>query len=379
MVVLMLRLKWLAILASLCAVLPCHGGASSDRPIIWGICGHPTWSDYADWVPANSKTVIGYLRKLGCTFYRCSFEGAAYPKILNSVVPIAQAAGVTILPDLPLNIVAQEDEKTNFERNYQIGYDWASYAISQHYHLPYWELGNELENGNLVSVSADGTAPDQFPDKVPGGFFAIASSLNGAYHGIHDAYAAGRDQGETKIEPKILYGACYRHWGLLTKIENHNGSLPCDIISWHWYEPNCGLFNAPIQDSNSFSKNRSPAECLADFKSQSDPSKPMDVWITELNRSVHTPAGYDNGSVAETPTGQDWTAEAQEIQLTIDDLKKAPTVKAMFVYELFDEPRADGSNPVRMRSEGNFGLMTGLNGRYKDAFKIYQNEIKENP
>ena len=307
------------------------------------------------------------------------FEGGAYPAILKNIVPPAQAAGVTVLPDLPLKIVAKDDAETNYETNYQIGFKWASYAIAEHYQLPYWEIGNELENGSWVKVTYDGTAPNQFPDKTPGGFVAIASALKGAYHGIKDAYAAGRAQGTTAIVPQILYGACYHHWGLLTKLLQYNGSLPCDIISWHWYEPNCGLFSAPLHDGKSFSNGRSPAECLADFKSPSHPDQPMDVWITELNRSVHTPQGDLNGSVSDTaPEGQDWSAEAQEIHSSIEDVKKAPTVKAIFVYELFDETLADRGNPKRLRSEGSFGLLTGLNGKYKDGFYTYQKEIKQN-
>ena len=348
-------------------------------PFAWGVCGHPTWSDYAEWTPGNMEKQIAYLRELGCSYYRCSFEGGSYPAILRNIVPPAQSAGVTLLPDLPMKIVASKDAKTNYETNYQTGFKWASYAIAQSYNLPYWELGNELENWNLVKVVYDGTGANEFPDKTPGGFVAMASSLDGAYHGIKDAYAAGRAQGATTIVPQILFGCCYHHWGLLTKLLKYNGSLPCDIISWHWYEPNCGQFNAPLHDSKSSSNGRSPAECLADFKSHSDPGKPMDVWITELNRSQPSPHGLLNGSLSDSnPQGQDWKAEAQEIQLTIEDLKKAPNVKGLFVYELLDEPIADGKDPKRLRAEGNFGLLTGLNGKYKDAFYIYQNEIKEN-
>jgi hypothetical protein len=404
MVVLMLRPKWLVVLAAIGFIVPGRGDLSSsdraglalegtgsqaaataDPSFVWGVCGHPTWSDYADWVPGNLQKEMGYVRQLGCTYFRCSFERAYYPAILNTVVPPAQAAGVTILPILPLSIAAKEDGRTNYEANYKTATAWASYAIAKHYRLPFWELGNELENGGLVRIIYDGTAPDQFPDKVPGGFVAIASSLSGAYHGIQDAYAAGRASGETTVVPQMLYGCAYRHWGLLSKIQKYNGSLPFDIISWHWYEPNCGSFNEPIHDGKSFSKNRSPAECLADFKSHTNPGQPMEVWITESNRSVHTRQGYDNGSVSSTSPGQagapgqDWAAEAQEIQVTIDDVKKAPTVKGLFVYELLDEPRADGNNPGRLRSEGYYGLLAGLNGPYKDAFYTYQNEIRGSP
>jgi hypothetical protein len=382
MVVLMLRLKWPAVFASLAAAFffPGVSHAESpqrDQPIIWGVCGHPTWADYADWVPGNMERQLTYVRELGCTYYRCSFEGASYPQILDKLVPPIQAAGATLLPIFPLKIVAKDDAKTNYTANYEAGTKWAGHAISKHYPIPYWELGNELENLNLVKVEYDGASPDEYPDKTPGAFVAIASALNGAYHGIQDTYAAARAKGETDITPQMLYGATYRHWGLVAKIGKYDGSLPFDIISWHWYEPNCGRFNAPIHDDKSVSNNRTPAECLADFKSHTHPGQPMDVWITESNRSVHSAKGYENGSFTDAPGGQDWAAEAQEIKVTLDDLKAAPTVKAIFVYELLDEPLADRTSPDRLRSEGNYGLITGLNGKYKDAFYTYQSEIKE--
>ncbi len=382
MAALMLRPKLLALIAVLGAVFfPCSASRGEtpqrDQPIIWGVCGHPTWADYGDWVPANADRQIELIHQLGATYYRCSFEGSPYPAALDKIVPKAQAAGITVLPMLPVKIAAKDDAKTNYDTNYAIGKRWADYAIAKHYHLPYWELGNELENWSLVKIVYDGASPDEFPDKTPGGFVALASSQNGAYHGIQDTYAAARVRGETDVVPQVLFGATYRHWGLLAKVAQYDGGLPCDIISWHWYEPNHGPFNAPIHDAKSLSNNRTPAECLADFKSHTHPDQPMDVWITECNRSVHTPKGFDNGSLADTPSGEDWAAEAQGIKSTIADLKAAPNVKAIFVYELIDDFNADKNNAVRLRAEGHYGLLTGLNGKYKDAFYTYQSEIKE--
>jgi len=370
------------VLALLCTAI--NGGelfgddtAPSAQPFAWGVCGHPTWSDYAGWVPQNFSRQLEDVQKLGCSYYRFAFEGAEYPSILKSYVPAAQAAGITILPILPIKIDAKDDAKTNYSRNYGIGFAWASYAIQQKYQLPYWELGNELENSSLVKIVYDGTSPNDFPDKDAGGFVAIASSLSGAYHGINDAYSASRASGETTVVPKMLYGCAYHHWGLLAKILQYNGSLPCDIISWHWYIPMCGSFSSPIHDPKSASNNRSPAECLADFKSHSDPQQPMDVWITETNRSAKTPQGFLNGSYSTNAKGED--AEAQAIDTSIADLKKASNVRAIFVYELLDDIQADRSNALRLRDEGHFGLKTTLNGRYKSAFYHYQNDIKENP
>lgn len=356
-------------------------GFQLEQDMAWGVCGHPTWSDYASWVPANVTTQINYLKQLGCGYYRVSFEGADYPSYLDTLVPQAQSSGITLLPILPISLIAANGAQSNYTANYQIGYNWAAYAISKGYALPYWELGNEVENDGLVNVVYDGASPNDFPDAVPGGFVAIASGLSGAYQGIKDAYSAGRTSGLTTITPQVLYGACFRHWGLLAKILNYNGSLPCDIISWHWYGPNYGVFNAPISDANSVSNGRTPAACLNDFKSHANPTLPMDIWITETDRSAAiTGGGLLNGSTASntTPqTSQDWAAQAAAIQANIDSFKVVPAVKGIFVYELLDEPIANGGSVSQLASEGYFGLVTGLNGTLKNAFYTYQTEIEQ--
>jgi hypothetical protein len=354
---------------------------AATTPMVWGICGHPTWSDYASWIPANVTTQMSDINQLGATYYRVSFEGASGPSYLDTLVPKAQAAGITLLPDLPFSLVAAASAQTNYSTNYTTAYNWATYAISKGYKLPYWEVGNEVENWGLVSVEGDGSLPTQFPDEQAGGFVAIVNGFNGSYQGIQDAYTAGRKAGTTTITPKVLIGMCYRHWGLLAKIQAYNnGVLPCDMISWHWYGPNYGGFNTAITSGTTNDNNRTPAACLGDFKSKTNPTQPMDVWITETNRSQNVGAGVlENGSVSNnaTPkTSQDWAAEATAVQQNIDSFKTVPSVKGIFVYELFDEPLADSSSTAYLADEGYFGLITGLNGTMKNAFYTYQTEIK---
>jgi hypothetical protein len=76
---------------------------------------------------------------------------------------------------------------------------------------------------------------------------------------------------------------------------------------------------------------------------------------------------------------QDWTAEATAIQANVDSFKAEPTVKAIFVYELLDEPKADGDSTEMLASQGYFGLVTKLNGVLKPAFYTYQAEIQAGP
>ena len=299
---------------------------ATPAPIaIWGVCGHPTVTDYASWIPANVATQISDLTALGAKFYRVSFQGSDYPSYLDKLAPQAMAAGITLLPDLPVSLVAANDAQTNYSNNYTIGYTWAAYAIAQGYALPYWELGNEPENGSCVSVVGDGSSPSQFPDKSPGGFVAIASGLDGAYDGVRHAYADGRAAGTTTITPQCLIGMCYRHWGLLARMQEYNGGLlPCDIISWHWYGPTYGDFNTPCNAPGQADNGRSHRRVPGRLQEQDQPAKPMDVWITETNRSqVINGQFYDGstGNLTAPQTGQDWPDEATAIKTCVDSFK----------------------------------------------------------
>lgn len=337
---------------------------NSPSGLLWGVNGHPTETAYSNYIATNVVTQIGYLQTLGCKYYICSFEGANYPSIIDQTVPQMQTAGITVIPEPPITFDTTLTTQKIYQNNYNSTYSWATYAISKGYNLPYWQISNEIENWGLVGVVYDG-ANSNWTETKPGAFSAIVAGLNGAYNGIHQAFKDGRAHQLTTIEPQVLFGATYRHWGLLSQIKGLNGTLPCDIIYWHWYGPNYGLFSKPINDTKSFSNGRSAAQCLADFH--------RPIWITEVGRSANVNGKLYNGSISSTiisPVTQDYASQANQLKVDIDDIRSVPSVRAVFCYELLDEPGAGVS-------QGYFGLVTGLNGTKKTAFQTYQTEIKQ--
>jgi hypothetical protein len=357
-------------------------------PSMWGLCGHPTLSDYQGWNVAFRDRQIAYLQELGCNIYRCSFEysGGPYPKLIDNIVPAAQAAGITVLPMFPLSLTGSNlatAYSNVYTENYNRAVSWANHAITNGYQLPYWELGNELENTGMVSVQGDGSSPSQYTDFATNGFERIRAALNGAHDGLRDAYADARAAGTTTITPQMLFGATWRHWGLLKKIQSANGStpVPWDVISWHWYTPKFQKFTAIISDASSSSNGRTPVACLNEFKKKSDPSQPMDIWITEMGRSQHTSKGAVGGSctaVTDHANSQNWALQAQELELEIDDLVSVSSVKAIIVYEMFDELLNHASSGEAAKAaKGYFGLITGLDGTRKIAFYGYKTKISQ--
>lgn len=364
--------------------------SSGTTSIGWGVCGHPTFSDYQNWNASARTEQIGLLQDLGCDIYRCSFEYSPkpYPALMDNIVPVAQTAGVLVLPILPVTSLGANGSTVYadvYVENYTIATTWANYAISKGYALPYWELGNEMENWGLVNISGDGSSPSQYADNAPNGFERIRAALNGAYDGLKAAYSAARQSGLTTITPALLSpGTAYRHWGLLTRIKNANGTqpVPWDILSWHWYTPSFGDFTAIITDASSPSYGKSPVQCLNEFSQRATPGMPMDIWITECGRSQNIPgSGFVGGSATSRTNpaaSQDWELQALELEDEIADLASVPSVKAIVVYELFNETALyAGKSAGAQAEQAYFGLVTGLGGTRKDAYYTFQSIIAD--
>jgi hypothetical protein len=360
---------------------------SNDNGFVWGVVGHPQAGDYKVWDPASVSTTLDYIQKLGCKYYRCSFDYYTDAQVnLGTIVPAAKARGITILPIVPAQLDGTKDFQYNYDTNYTIAYNHAKFAIDNLYGITYWELGNEMENYPGVSVNYDGSRETDYISNTgyPYGIEAVQGAAFGMYWGIKAAYDDGRAAGKTTIVPQTLLGTGFRHWGLLKKIQNTNNwnFLPCDIIAWHWYNPSHGKFNAAINDPLSASNGRYPIDCLNDFKKAD--GTPKDIWITELGREEKV-NGYNLvGSCVwyvnpEAANNQNWPLHASNLESGISDLKGYSNVKAIFVYELIDSAATFSASDDATRASTVFhGLVSYLNaGILKDAFYSFRNKISE--
>jgi len=97
---------------------------------------------------------------------------------------------------------------------------WANYAINNDYQLPYWEFGMNSKMRAWFPCRGMVHRRPQYTDSATNGFERIRGALNGAHDGLRDAYADARAAGTTTITPQMLFGATWRHWGLLKKIQS---------------------------------------------------------------------------------------------------------------------------------------------------------------
>jgi hypothetical protein len=202
------------------------------------------------------------------------------------------------------------------------------------------EVGNELDISALSftvdsSVSPprllypDGSALDHYVDSL---LSRTTAFLRGMTEGIHQGAPGTR----------VIIDAGFRHYAFLEAL--HRDSVPFDVYGYHWYS-NMGDFAADV---------------LPHLPDQS-----KDIWITEAN--------WGN-----TPESHDELEQARWIGRFAREVSLIPRVKALFIYELFDEGAFGLGNPeayygmVGCSDEACSGRM-----RLKPSFYAYREAILE--
>jgi hypothetical protein len=281
---------------------------------VWGVNGHPgKQAAYAASGEGLARQ-LDYIDSLRASDYRIDLYpdsagnvDAAFRGILDD----ADARGIRILPLL----VAAPDQRVSHSMNYQSGYVMAyNFAARYKGRFSQVEAGNELDNSALRST-VDSTAS---PHRV---LYPEGSSLDHYVDSLltkTTAFLRGMTDGIHRGAPgtRVIINAGSQHYAFLEAL--HRDSVPFDAYGYHWYSD------------------------MGDFASDVLPHLPdqsKDIWITEANWR-NAPAGYQA-----VEQGR-WISQfAREVSLI-------PRVKALFIYELLDEPAFGLTEP-----EANYGIV----------------------
>jgi hypothetical protein len=307
---------------------------------IWGVQGHPgNQVAYADSGPGLARQ-LDYLDSLEASHYRIDLgpdsAGRVDPEF-GTILDAAAARGIEILPVLVIHPDWSAPESANYSRGYTIGFNFASRYRGRFTHV---EAGNELDiqvlkftvDSTVYPASRnyqEGSSLDQYVDTLLG---KATWFLRGMTEGIHHG-APGT---------KVIIDAGSRHYAYFEAL--HQGGVPFDVYGYHWYSE-MGNFAAEV------------------LPHLPDPNK--EIWVTEANRrniedSLDDPA-----------------EQAAWIGRFARELLAIPRVKALFIYELYDQP-AFGA-----RDESYYGLVRctdlacGRPGELKPGFHAYRGVIQE--
>ncbi|AMR33488.1 hypothetical protein A0256_19710 [Mucilaginibacter sp. PAMC 26640] len=275
-----------------------------------GINGHPLGDIAYFGIPASAQ--IDMIKKMGMGIYRVNILSTSdgtctVPKILQPLLAAAAAGNITLLPMLnPRTLSYSDTEDIAYQKGKTLGGNFAMKYASV---FKYYDLGNDLDLKSILS-GKDGRVAKDYDNRT---LSITAAYLKGMSEGIH----------ENDPDAQTMISAGWVHWGFIKYCEEYG--VKFDILAYHWYSDMEGAIA------------RSPSLKITDITLTLNtlfPGKP--IWITETNSRPKSLG----------------TLEAdQNMFLTsfIAKCKANPTVKAVLVYELFDEPYKNGE-------EGYYGI-----------------------
>jgi len=268
-----------------------------------GVNGHPLGDiAYLD-IPASAQ--IEMIKKMGMGIYRINILSTSdgtctVPKVLQPLVDAAVAGKVTLLPMLsPRTLSYSDSETAAYQKGKTLGGNFAAKYASV---FKFYDMGNDLDVKSILSGKDGRVTEDYDQTKLR----VTAAYLKGMNDGIH----------ANDVDAQTMISAGWVHWGFIKFCENYG--VKFDVLAYHWYSD----MEAAIA--------RSPSLKISDITATLNslfPGKP--IWITETNLRP--------GNLSTLETDQN-----SFLRNFISKCKANPTVKAVLVYELFDEPYKNG-------------------------------------
>jgi hypothetical protein len=282
-------------------------GTPVNTSFMLGVNGHSL--GVPAYTSVSPEDQIALLKKMGMTCYRQNINFNAdgtipNSKVFNALYTAAKANGITILPMInstTLNLAASES--ASYAAGNILG---SKLAAKNAAYFKYYELANELDLKAIKSGNGD-KATDYDANKLK----------------IIAAYLKGLDDGIKASQPtaKTMIDASWLHYYFLQYMEAYGNKF--DIVAWHWYsdmETTATRIKIPdisVKVGSLFG------------------NKP--IWFTEVGQRPDKVSNIDQ-------------VQSDFLFAFAKKMKQNPRVKAVLVYELFNEPQ-------RGSVEQNYGLI----------------------
>ena len=325
-----------------------HASALAE-PVQWGINGHPLTQEGYWQVPLDDQ--LDLVKESGATWYRISFGFDGYranTARFEEILRKAEKRNLRLLPVLMPPKGFHDGSKPLAQIQEESAAFGKEMAGRYKGRITHWELGNELDAYSMIkkgekTLSGKEWKWDGAPDgKNPDDYETVR------YERCREFFKS-LQQGIKQADPEALTmidTAGWLHYGFLQRLKD-DGVNDYDILAWHWYSE-MGPLTAASTDKIDIIKLLKDAH-----------GKP--IWLTEINRRDGSKGGKEK-------------EQADYIGGPIGDLAKHPDIKAVFLYELLDEPYFGESG------ESHYGLaeISKQSGKWKasgkkpafEAFKV---------
>jgi hypothetical protein len=297
--------------------------------MVLGINGHPLGDDAYKGVSA--ATQVELIKSMGMGIYRINIlsqsDGTCtVPKVLTPLLEAAANGKVTLLPMLTprtLNYSASESDAYNAGKT--LG---ANFAAKYAANFKYYDLGNDLDVKSILS-GKDGKIQADYDQKK---LRVTAAYLKGMNDGIKSK----------DTDAQTMISAGWVHWGFIQFCESYG--VKYDILAYHWYSD---MEEVALRSTSNH------IEDITVKLNSLFPGKP--IWITETNARPKDPSIYE---------------AYQNTFLTsfINKCKANPPVKALLIYELFNEP-------YKSAAENNYGVTNWVTPYSKWSNKVVANTL----
>lgn len=293
--------------------------------ILYGVNGHPL--NQKDYLAFGIKSQINSIKDLNFTAYRVdvllNLNGtiALQPKKFDSLLSTANYKGIVILPMIYM-------DKVNYEGsglvNNDLGYNMGKKFLLSNTSISFLELGNEMD---LWFMKKDIEKSKYLKNKR---FMMLSAYMKGFIRGVK----------EVKSSVKIVVGFSFSNSWFL-KVLDQSG-VKFDIIGNNYYSNidfvSSGYLSMLTDINNYFAGKRN-------------------IWITEFNH----------------PYGSKWAsavAQKKSFSFMLNNCPTLPNVKAIFVYELLDEPQLDVKEDRNFERElGVLKIVADGQPQIKDFFR----------
>jgi hypothetical protein len=310
---------------------------------VFGINGHPLMQAAYSYEVSGADEQFQLLHKLRIRWYRVDVMPDSTGLVDAGVIDLARAAkrqGINLLPVLTVRPQPAVTAVAAYAQGLGIGRGFASRYRSWFSHI---EAGNELDTWPLGSgPGGDGSTLTQYnPDTLA----VVTAFLRGLSRGLKTAAP------EVQV---IINSAGWRHYAFFDALERD--TVAYDIVGYHWFS-DMGDIDLPVDSGPS----------VLDHLNRIG----KDIWMTEVGR---------RGTVPDDPFDQ-----GRRIGKYVSDFYRFRQVKALFVYELYEQRDFLLNSDPRDDAEAFYGIIacpddpSSCRGRKrpKPAFDVYRRAIED--